>query len=148
MSDSNGMTPERCYQFCTGHTPPFKYAGLEDSRQCFCGNTLPQPSPTVPAFCNATVPPGHCDGSCKVTPPTQYCCCSGDASKPCGGVGILDVYDVSGYRCKVVPVAAAFCNATLSVGERVASLIDSMTAAEKAGCLTTRACQVRLWTGL
>lgn len=65
---AGAMTPEACVDHC--RSSGFKMAGLEDGRQCFCGDSY------------GTA--GGVDG-CK-TP------CSGDTSKRCGGRWELDIW--------------------------------------------------------
>ncbi|KLU87640.1 hypothetical protein MAPG_06635, partial [Magnaporthiopsis poae ATCC 64411] len=68
------MTVQACIDFCGGGADkPYKYAGLEFSRECWCGNSL---SPLATKFA---------DSECNTA-------CDGDAKIICGGSMKLSVY--------------------------------------------------------
>ena len=69
-SDKN--TPAFCKKACSKEG--YKYAGVEYSKQCFCGNELP-----------STVAPNQSE--CNMD-------CSGDTSQKCGGGNRINVYKV------------------------------------------------------
>jgi hypothetical protein len=69
------FTPDTCMGSCSLFGS-FRYAGVEDGNQCFCGDKLP---------------------SKKADPKAQLSPCKGDASKKCGGGNIVGVYEI---RCK------------------------------------------------
>ncbi|KAI0914709.1 WSC domain-containing protein [Ustulina deusta] len=70
------MTVERCLDFCARNTPthPFRLAGLEFSRECWCGDTLNALSVLLP------------DDACD-TP------CDGANTTACGGALRLTLYN-------------------------------------------------------
>lgn len=71
--DQPDMTVEKCISACD--SKGFKYAGLEYSSQCFCGNSIPQDRmPT-----NGTM------GNCLMS-------CAGDSNEFCGGAARISVY--------------------------------------------------------
>ncbi|KAG8992254.1 hypothetical protein FRB90_001057 [Tulasnella sp. 427] len=61
------MTPEICQAFCKS-SGSYIYAGVENSTECYCGNTLTNNSPP------STTPATDCAAPC-----------AGDSSKICGG---------------------------------------------------------------
>jgi len=68
------MTPDVCGNVCA--SLHFKYSGVEQGNQCFCGNILPP----------------------RLLVGTQTACttaCSGDSKKKCGGVWSIQVYETS-----------------------------------------------------
>ncbi|KAH1434190.1 hypothetical protein KXX32_000683 [Aspergillus fumigatus] len=79
-SSSDDMTVQKCIQTCKkgGYT----YAGVEYSRECYCGNSIaPEKMPSVS-------PMGKC-----LHP------CSGDPSQNCGGSGYIGLYQECGSSC-------------------------------------------------
>jgi hypothetical protein len=161
FSDHSGMTQESCWTFCRGFDPPFPFAGLENSNQCFCGTRLPvlpaggskalwcaAPNSTKDFVgCNMTKP-------CRNPHESGYCCCSGaphcqhvsadgttcldSPNITCGGTGILQLFDISEVSCGTIPLAEAWCDESKPQGARVAALIRGMTAAEKVAALGTK----------
>ncbi|KAI0207010.1 WSC domain-containing protein [Astrocystis sublimbata] len=71
--DQPDMTVEKCISACDGKG--YKYAGLEYSSQCFCGNSIPDDR--MPK--NGTV------GDCSMP-------CAGNANEFCGGAARVSVY--------------------------------------------------------
>ena len=172
-TDSGAMTQEACFAFCAGQTPPFRYAGVEDADQCFCGNTLPSPSasahhlgststgstkgstgssiappvapPPVPTYCSAPKPHAPCQPykTCKGGKnSSELCCCSGNSSEACGGVGLLQIFDVSHYRCRDRPIDAPYCNSSMPAAARAADLLTHMLPQEKFNCLSNHNCHL------
>ncbi|KAH8815901.1 WSC domain-containing protein [Xylogone sp. PMI_703] len=68
--DSSSMTQETCIAFCKGNN--YRYAGLEDGGECFCGSAINGPKLD--------------DAECS-TP------CSGNPDEMCGGNLILSIYE-------------------------------------------------------
>ncbi|CAA7261980.1 unnamed protein product [Cyclocybe aegerita] len=73
-SQSN-MTPTICQSLCSG----YQYAGVEYSRECYCGNSLTDNGAT-----GTTIPSSNCQSTC-----------AGDASQKCGGSWSMNVYSKS-----------------------------------------------------
>ncbi|KAI9436641.1 WSC domain-containing protein [Lactarius indigo] len=69
--DSFNMTVENCARFCDSGN--YIYAGVEDGKDCHCGNIT-----TVGA---TSAPPGDCNSPCV-----------GDISETCGGTDHLNLY--------------------------------------------------------
>jgi hypothetical protein len=145
FSDHSGMTQAACWTFCRGFDPPFPFAGLEDSNQCFCGVHLPAPPAHNKPWCAA--PDGSSSAAqCNSTTPCRnphedaYCCCSGDAShrSTCGGTGILELFDISQVSCGSHLLEEPWCDDAQPQAVRVAALIQAMTPAEKVGALGTK----------
>jgi len=79
---SDDMTNEKCIDFCS--SKGFSIAGSEYSRECYCGNSIPDSGAPVPG-----VP-----GNCKMP-------CAGDESEMCGGSGVITLYQkCSGDKCE------------------------------------------------
>jgi len=68
----NILTPNLCIKNCLDKN--FRYAGVQNGGECFCGDTAPPPSKLV----------GQAD--CKTN-------CHGDASQKCGGTWRMNVFD-------------------------------------------------------
>jgi hypothetical protein len=76
------MTNEQCVAFCEGKG--FSIAGTEYSKECYCGNSIPDSGAPIPG-----VP-----GNCKME-------CAGDESQMCGGGGTITLYKkCSGGACE------------------------------------------------
>ena len=76
------MTNEKCVAFC--ESKGFSVAGTEYSKECYCGNSIPDSGAPVPG-----VP-----GNCKMP-------CAGDGSQTCGGSGPITLYQkCSGDKCE------------------------------------------------
>ncbi|OBT59620.1 hypothetical protein VE04_00148 [Pseudogymnoascus sp. 24MN13] len=73
--NEGAQTPESCRAICLA--AGLKYAGLEYSFECWCGDVLHNVSPPVIDASKCTFP------------------CSGDSSKTCGGQEYLDLWDYS-----------------------------------------------------
>ncbi|KFZ14005.1 hypothetical protein V501_03442 [Pseudogymnoascus sp. VKM F-4519 (FW-2642)] len=73
--NEGAQTPESCRAICLA--AGLKYAGLEYSFECWCGDVLHNVSPPVIDASKCTFP------------------CSGDSSKTCGGQEYLDLWDCS-----------------------------------------------------
>jgi hypothetical protein len=69
---ADSMTVEKCLDAC--YTAGFRYAGLEWSQECFCGQALPPRQAT--------------DGRCEMV-------CKGNSMEYCGGGNGLTVYTYS-----------------------------------------------------
>ena len=69
------MTPESCQTFCLARNLPL--AGLQYTRECYCGTTLSSSAATAQPGC--TMP------------------CSGNATQICGGSSRLSVYNYTLY---------------------------------------------------
>ncbi|KAF8644534.1 hypothetical protein AX16_008410 [Volvariella volvacea WC 439] len=67
------MTPQVCQSLCSS----FRYAGVEYSNECFCGNSLTNNGAT-----GSVIPSGNCNSPC-----------AGDSSQTCGGSWTLSVYE-------------------------------------------------------
>ncbi|KAL8370823.1 hypothetical protein RB595_000933 [Gaeumannomyces hyphopodioides] len=67
------MTVQACIDFCDGGDKPYKYAGLEFSRECWCGNRL------------SVLATKFDDSECNTA-------CDGDQKSVCGGPMKLSVY--------------------------------------------------------
>ena len=67
-------TIEICKKLCFGKG--YQYAGVEYSKECFCGNNLPRKIAPKQSDCNMD--------------------CSGDKSNKCGGGNRLNVYQSAG----------------------------------------------------
>lgn len=82
IADTKDMTVETCIKQCSGGG--YKYAGLEYSSQCFCGNSLPQ----------SATPMTDSIGDCHMP-------CSGNSSETCGDSAKLSLYQsCAGGDCK------------------------------------------------
>ncbi|ETI20140.1 hypothetical protein G647_08174 [Cladophialophora carrionii CBS 160.54] len=81
-SQSNDqMTNEACAAFC--ESKGFSIAGTEYSRECYCGNSIPDSGKPIPGVI----------GDCTMK-------CSGDDSGFCGGAGTISLYQkCSGDSC-------------------------------------------------
>ena len=66
------MTPELCQRICFENNN-FKFAGVQNSHECFCGNVEPPASKVMPR--------SHCNSPCP-----------GDPHKMCGGSWRINVY--------------------------------------------------------
>ena len=66
------ITIENCKQFCYAHG--YVFSGLQNSRQCFCGDTIPK----------QMLPIAQCDMKC-----------TGDNTQICGGSWAMNIFDVS-----------------------------------------------------
>ena len=69
------MTVEKCKQLCLG----FAYAGVEYSKECFCGNI----APTITAQ------------NCNMV-------CAGNKNQICGGGWAMNVYSTIASPCKYI----------------------------------------------
>ena len=65
-------SPKKCIQMCL--QSGFRYAGVQYSTECFCGNDEPKHSAKLP------------DSSCNMK-------CSGDPKKACGGYYTINIYE-------------------------------------------------------
>ena len=70
--ETDFMRIEDCKQFC--YVYGYIYAGVQYSRQCFCGNTVPK----------QMMPIAQCDMNCI-----------GDESQICGGSWAMNIFDLS-----------------------------------------------------
>lgn len=73
IADTKNMTVQTCVKQCGD--AKYKYAGLEYSSQCFCGNDLPQRATPVVGI----------NGECNMP-------CSGDSTQTCGAGSRLSLY--------------------------------------------------------
>ncbi|TLD28993.1 hypothetical protein PspLS_03836 [Pyricularia sp. CBS 133598] len=78
------MTVQSCLDFCSSDDTVYKFAGIEFSRECWCGNILSGLSTKVD------------DDQCNTA-------CDGDASIACGGPLKLSVYMSGAQRVAVSP---------------------------------------------
>ncbi|KAJ5900747.1 uncharacterized protein N7473_004817 [Penicillium subrubescens] len=118
-----GMTPQYCANWCGQRG--FAYGGIEFGTQCFCGST--------PDFSLATKTN---DSSCNSK-------CATEPSSSCGGGYVMSLYKISnpqggGVNTKFVPACQTqplcshpVCDTSLSIAERVNSLVKSLTLEEK-----------------
>ncbi|KAH8882066.1 glycoside hydrolase [Thozetella sp. PMI_491] len=119
---SNLNTPTYCADQCGA--AGFKYAGVEYTSQCFCGNQIESTASKIN------------ESQCNMA-------CSGDSSLLCGGIWALDLLQI--YNPSDDPVIIGkdicardplcsnpICNSSLSTEERVAGLINQLTLPEKA----------------
>lgn len=102
----------------------------------------PKPHGPSPQWCAG---PGHTYKSCATTcdattPSTEMCCCTANASETCGGVGILDLFDVSDMTYTQVPIQDPYCDSSLTFEARVDDLLQRMTQEEKLACMTSNTC--------
>ncbi|KAJ5483095.1 exo-1-4-beta-xylosidase bxlB [Penicillium diatomitis] len=117
------MTPQYCANWCGERG--FSYSGVEFGKQCFCD--------TEPNLSGATLTKDTaCNSACALEP-----------SSSCGGTYIMSLYQISNPRggspdtrfvpaCQRNPLSRhPVCNTTLSIAERVKSLVDSLTEEEK-----------------
>merc|ERR1719500_426620 len=70
--DGQTMTPELCQRICFENNN-FKFAGVQNAKECFCGNDEPPASKVMPR--------SHCNSPC-----------SGNPHKMCGGSLRMNVY--------------------------------------------------------
>ncbi|KAJ5449436.1 glycoside hydrolase superfamily [Penicillium daleae] len=117
------MTPEYCATWCGKQG--FAYGGIEFGTQCFCGSTpdLSTASKTNDSSCNSG--------------------CSTDPSSSCGGTYVMSLYKIlnpqgnvtnTGFvpACQTQPLCShQVCDTSLSIAERVDSLVNSLTLEEK-----------------
>ena len=73
--DSDSLTIESCINTCT--TNGYSVAGLEYSKQCFCGNKVIN---------------GGVQASDSVASSQCHMPCSGNATESCGGPGLMELY--------------------------------------------------------
>ena len=132
-----GLTREYCGQFCSDHG--FVVAGVENGDECYCGNAVRADAKMVPA--------SECSHQCSAK----------DSSERCGGYWRLDAYNFS---CSGAPVpkprtpdfinnpclnassvfaSQPWCNAGLSVDERVRDMVSRLTLKEKIAAMDTTA---------
>ena len=134
-----GLSREYCAQYCSDKG--FQLAGVESGRECYCGNAL--------------------RGDAKLATNASECdfkCSGKDAqSETCGGYWRLDVFKFS---CSGTPVpqprtpdfinnpclnkssvfaSQPWCDASLSIDERVDDMVSRLTLEEKIGALDTSA---------
>ncbi|KXJ95039.1 WSC domain-containing protein [Microdochium bolleyi] len=76
---NNNNTVENCVDFC--QKKGFRFAGVEYSAECFCGNTIPKDR----------MPKQGSLGSCNMP-------CSGNKKQMCGGSGQIGIYE----NCRLV----------------------------------------------
>lgn len=142
---SDSMTQADCFEFCSELAPgaPYQYAGVEDAKQCFCGNAIAANSSKGPDWCDS---PGPCAPVCKnpdpKTPFDRPCCCPGNSSESCGGIGALFAFDIKDFSCKVERLSDAYCDSSIPISARLDDLIGKMTTTEKISCLTTKNCAI------
>ena len=116
--------PQRCSDFCGAYG--YGYGGVGRNSQCWCGQLGMLPRPENRA--NASDCWASCPGNPSVT-------CGGDSER-------LDLYSISNPNpdakqrripaCSTNPLCSQpICDPSLSVSNRVAALIDSMTLEEK-----------------
>lgn len=88
------MTVEKCKELCLGDG--FAYAGVQYSKQCFCGDTAP------------TITATNCDMQC-----------SGDKDQFCGGRWAMNVYSTStkAYSCEHASQSPGSQTATLTCAD-------------------------------
>ncbi len=81
---ADDMTVDACVAFCDGRG--FRYAGLENAVECYCGNAVPADRlPSSPGLL----------GNCDLFP------CPGNATQFCGGYAEIGVYEkCDGAECK------------------------------------------------
>ena len=80
--DRGSMTPGLCKQACYDNT--FFFAGVQNSQECWCGNTAPPQDKLVPTE--------ECSSDCR-----------GDPSQKCGGSFRMNVYMYEGvFRVSIV----------------------------------------------
>ncbi|KAK5163127.1 uncharacterized protein LTR77_010911 [Saxophila tyrrhenica] len=124
FSRSSTNSPQSCADNCGNMG--YKYFGLEDTSQCFCGNNInPMAQKTNGKDCDDT--------------------CPGDPSKSCGGTDFMNLYSIENPNpnapppttkrqpvCKTNPFCSfKACNTSLSMDERIAALLKEMTLEEK-----------------
>lgn len=91
-TDSN--SPDYCINKCKSHE--YSYAGVEYSKECYCGNTPPSEEDlTKESDCNRK--------------------CPGDSSKICGGSWKMNVYE-TGYESGLAMVPGRSCDCSYSLG--------------------------------
>jgi hypothetical protein len=80
-TSQSSMTNDQCVKFCDGKG--FSIAGTEYSKECYCGNSIP----------DVGAPIAGLPGNCKMP-------CAGDATQMCGGSGPITLYKkCSGTTC-------------------------------------------------
>ncbi|KAL5331921.1 hypothetical protein ACEPPN_001461 [Leptodophora sp. 'Broadleaf-Isolate-01'] len=100
LADFEGMTIEKCADFCSGYT----LYGLEYTGECYCGNALNAGSVSAPeAECNLP--------------------CTGDASQTCGGSNRLNVYE-----CGALPSSSSMTSSATSSSVSVSESSTSSSA--------------------
>ncbi|KAJ5610398.1 glycoside hydrolase superfamily [Penicillium lagena] len=111
------MTPQYCANWCGERG--FAYGGVEFGTQCFCGS--------MPDFSSASKTN---DSSCNSE-------CATEPSSSCGGTYISNPQGNTtntGFlpACQTHPLCShRVCDTSMSIAERVSSLVDSMTLEEK-----------------
>jgi hypothetical protein len=76
-TSADDMTVEKCVDFCT--SKGYSKAGLENARECFCGNTIAPDRAPVKGWL----------GPCEMR-------CTGNAKQKCGGWGYISLYEKCG----------------------------------------------------
>jgi len=108
-----------CIAQCACHA--FKFAGLEKGHECWCGDE----------FCDDGSS-GECDLHCN------------NGMAGCGGATSASIYSVGSEACKAIACSStdyyedsaagyAWCDASLSLDDRVEALLGNLTLPEKAG---------------
>ncbi|KAL3477089.1 hypothetical protein BJX99DRAFT_128959 [Aspergillus californicus] len=80
-SSGDDMTVQKCIKTCKADG--YTYAGLEYSRECYCGNSI------EPDLLPSVAPMGKC-----LDP------CSGNSSQNCGGSAYIGLYEACGSICE------------------------------------------------
>ncbi|KFY12446.1 hypothetical protein V492_03851 [Pseudogymnoascus sp. VKM F-4246] len=117
------MTPQFCANWCGQRG--FAHGGIEFGTQCFCGST--------PNLSQATkVDDSRCSSKCTTEP-----------SSSCGATYVMSLYEIlnpegnatnTGFipACQTQPLCSQkVCDTSISIAERVKSLVSSLTLEEK-----------------
>lgn len=95
FTDANNMTPNVCASYCGGKG--FKYAGIEWSQECYCGNSL------VNGASTNTVSADQCSNACK-----------GNSFMTCGGPQRLTLLQATPGGAAPAPASSAV-SSTVSI---------------------------------
>lgn len=127
---ADGLYNEYCAQLC--HDAGFALAGTEDSDECYCGNAL-RPGAQQGSGCDMQCwnwPNETCGGSWRLS--VFAVNCSGLPQPPPPEIPRLINPCVSPAFARL-----PFCNASLSLEDRITDALGRMTADEKIGALGT-----------
>ena len=84
FADSDTLTHESCIALCKG--AGYTVAGMEYSKQCFCGNQIIQGGALAPQ-----------DTDCAMT-------CSGNPAQICGGPNLMTIFSAGKVQAIAPPV--------------------------------------------
>ncbi|KAG8843335.1 hypothetical protein FRB96_004093 [Tulasnella sp. 330] len=120
---SSTMTPAVCKTYCsTASGAPYTYFGVENSSECYCGNTLIPNSPLALTNCAAK--------------------CAGDATQTCGGTNWeLNLYAMSSTTTVVPSATYKQVGCFVDTSSRLLPIAAPSTATTSSTTYTPAACE-------